>query len=170
MYTGQKLRNQVSYLAIVVLAMYGCWVTGVQGEENMPLVYTTYIWLVLCCKIKNWIFYTFKKTQVANYTLSYSLRYVYTARLVSCTVCVLVDCTHLSLSLLPHSTTCKMRALQSSGQCSNAFCPSHSSSSSSATEPHFSMPVALSDHTAGLEGERLAGKAASDLLKLTVRD
>ena len=31
------------------------------------------------------------------------------------------------------------------------------------------MPIALSDHTAGLEGVRLAGKAASDLLKLTVR-
>lgn len=69
-----------------------------------------------------------------------------------------------------HSTMCKMRAQPSSGQCSNNFCPSHSSSSSSfATEPHFSLPIALSDHTAGLEGVRLAGKAAEDLLKLTVR-
>ena len=30
------------------------------------------------------------------------------------------------------------------------------------------MPIALADHTGGLEGVRLSGKAATDLLKLTV--
>ncbi|CAI8049536.1 Meiosis-specific with OB domain-containing protein [Geodia barretti] len=66
-------------------------------------------------------------------------------------------------------TTCKMKAQQSSRQCTNASCPSLSSSSSSlfATEAQFSLPLALADHTGGLEGVRLAGKAASDLLQLT---
>ena len=71
------------------------------------------------------------------------------------------------LSTLLYSTTCKMRAQQgSSQQCLNTSCPSHSSSF--ATEAQFSLPLALADHTGGLEGVRLSGKAASDLLKLTV--
>lgn len=60
-----------------------------------------------------------------------------------------------------------MRAQPGSSQCSNTSCPSYSSSF--ATEPHFNMPIALADHTAGLEGVRLTGKAAADLLRLTVR-
>lgn len=59
-----------------------------------------------------------------------------------------------------------MRVQQGSNQCSNNSCLS--STTTFVTETMFSMPIALADHTGGIEGVRLAGKAANELLTHTV--
>ena len=37
-----------------------------------------------------------------------------------------------------------------------------------ASEPHYSILISLSDHTGGIDGVRLSGQPASDLLQQTV--
>ena len=37
-----------------------------------------------------------------------------------------------------------------------------------ASEPHYSILISLSDHTGGMDGVRLSGQPASDLLQQTV--
>ena len=72
---------------------------------------------------------------------------------------------------------CKFNVTQQQGtsSCPNNSCESHHQQglgggrSGLITELYYDIPVSLSDHTGSLEGVRLKGQAASDLLKKTVR-
>ena len=76
------------------------------------------------------------------------------------------------------SSLCKFNVTQLQGTscCPNNSCQSHQQGGGAGggrsgliTELHYDLPVSLSDHTGSLDGVRLKGQAASDLLKKTVR-
>lgn len=66
---------------------------------------------------------------------------------------------------LPSSTSCKWRVDPEVAQCPNSSCPAPSSGQ----EPSYNILLSLSDHTDSLEGARLTGQPATDLLQHTVR-
>ena len=65
------------------------------------------------------------------------------------------------------SPSCKFRVNEGATHCQNRTCPTVTSGGF-ASEPHYSILISLSDHTGGIDGVRLSGQPASDLLQQTV--
>ena len=65
------------------------------------------------------------------------------------------------------STSCKFRVDEGATYCQNRSCPTVTLDAF-ASEPHYSILISLSDHTGGIDGVRLSGQPASDLLQQTV--
>jgi len=76
-------------------------------------------------------------------------------------------CTCATYSLAGWSTSCKFRVDDRATQCQNRSCPT-ATSGGFASEPHYNILISLSDYTGGVDGIRLAGQPASDLLQRMV--
>ena len=76
----------------------------------------------------------------------------------------------MDYSILSHSSVCKFKVLQEATECSNRRCSTvlEGGAESFSVEPMYDVRVSLSDYTGSVDGVRLYGQQAVELLGVMV--
>ena len=76
----------------------------------------------------------------------------------------------MDYSVLSHSSVCKFKVLQEATECSNRSCSTvlEGGAESFSVEPMYDVRVSLSDYTGSVDGVRLYGQQAVELLGVMV--